>query len=135
VASIDAPLGGGGTQPVAVAAVGAGWQRNPPSAGSPGFVRYSGDTWAGTLDLTAIEPDPGTDAVLRVSVRDLYGFELDARPQTAADWLPTAPGRTPGWGGYEDANGAGALGGEDRSFTLRIAAPSTTGTGWQVLGD
>jgi carboxypeptidase T len=88
---------------------GEGWQR----------TSYANDTWIGQTIIT--EDDNLTSPwQLAVSSNDHSGLELDATPETRADYA-TGTGR---WGGYEDSSGEGTAGGTDTRHAL---APTLRG--------
>ena len=89
--------------------VGDGWQR----------TSYRDDTWIGQTVIT--EDNNLTSAwQLAVSSKDPTGLELDAAPESRADYA-TGTGR---WRSYEDSNGEGTGGGTDTRHTL---APTLRG--------
>ncbi|HKP85260.1 MAG TPA: M14 family zinc carboxypeptidase, partial [Blastocatellia bacterium] len=80
---------------------------------------YENDTWVGE---TVITQDENATSPWQLSVAgvDTSGFNLDATPETIADYA-TGTGR---WKNYEDANRAGTDGGTDNGHSL---APTFSG--------
>ncbi len=98
------------------AALGDGWQSSPETGETPGYARYGYDSWLGTLDLSAV--NPVGEAVLAVSVEDLYGHALDENPATVADWID-------GWQGFDESSAG------DRNHSVEILQASGTEE-WRV---
>ncbi len=92
-----------------IAADGEGWQKTV----------YENDTWVGETTISQDE-DLTSAWRLSVSATDLAGFNLDAKPETIADY---ATG-TNHWRNYEDSNGAGTDGGAD---TVHVLSPTLRG--------
>lgn len=83
-------------------------------------LRYDDDSWA--VDFTLDEALRNRSQVtIAVTVSDLSGLALDARPETVAGW---ADGH---WTGYEDSEGrAGDSGGTDAGFCIGIVPAGPT---------
>lgn len=96
----------------------AGWQSTPESGTAPGYARFAGDTWIGTIEQGALAFDGS--AMLSVAAADAYGHAVDENPATVADW-------DDGWQGFETASGA------DTQTTLLVdPAPQTEPESWRV---
>ncbi|MCI0485881.1 MAG: M14 family metallopeptidase [Blastocatellia bacterium] len=73
-----------------------------------GKTLYAGDMWVGKTEIPE-GGDPPRAWQLSVSAADEAGLQLDARPETVANYTAG----TGGWQNYEDREGAGQKGGPD----------------------
>jgi hypothetical protein len=108
-----------GTTTVAgVQVLGSGWQDAPESGSTPGFARFSGDTWIGRIASGSLT-FTGSVA-LSVDAADAYGHKVDENPATVADW-------SDGWQAYEAAAGA-----DTQAILVVQPAPPVEPESWRM---